>query len=118
MPTPAAKPSDYQTLPLELFSVADLTDALGIEKSAELFKTTKRAIYTVRNTNVLSPDRASVLIEEIRKNETRCRQSLMQKRNLQYIRANAHKWAEEEVEGEQDAEGDTASDAAPDAIAE
>lgn len=81
------EPAEYQTLALELFRVADLTDALGIERAAQLLHTTKRAIYTVRNTNVMSSERAAILINEIRKDEAKCRGRLVQKRNLQLVRA-------------------------------
>jgi hypothetical protein len=47
----APKPADYATLPLELWTVTDLTDALTVDVSAALLKTTQRAIYTIRNTN-------------------------------------------------------------------
>ena len=49
----ALKPADYAALPLELWTVTDLTDALTVDKAAALLKTSKRAIYTIRNTNVL-----------------------------------------------------------------
>ena len=84
----AVQPAEYQTLPLALFTVSDLTDALGISRSAEILATTPRAIYTVRNTNVLSEPRAVRLIDEIKKDEAGCRQRLMIIRNLQKARAD------------------------------
>ncbi len=83
----ALKPADYSTLPLELWTVTDLTDALTVERAAELLDTTKRAIYTIRNTNVLSVPRTMVLIEAVRRDEERCRNELMVRRNAQYTRA-------------------------------
>jgi len=83
----AAQPVDYLTLPLELFTVTDLTDALGVERAAGLFATSKRAIYTVRNTNVLSQERVLTLINEIKKDEPGYRQKLVIKRNMQLTRA-------------------------------
>jgi hypothetical protein len=82
------QPVDYQTLPLELFTVKDLTDALGVPLSAELFNTSMRAIYTIRNTNVLSEHRVLKLIQEIKKDEQSYRQRLMIKRNMQKTRAD------------------------------
>jgi hypothetical protein len=84
---PAAQPVDYLTLQLELFSVTDLTDALGVDRAAALFDTSKRAIYTVRNTNVLSQERVLILINEIKKDEASYRQKLVIKRNMQKQRA-------------------------------
>lgn len=91
----AVQPVDYQTLPLELFTVKDLTDALGVPRSAELFSTSMRAIYTIRNTNVLSEHRVLMLINEIKKDEAGYRQRLMIKRNMQKTRADQR--AEREV---------------------
>lgn len=83
----ASQPVDYLTIPLELFTVTDLTDALGVERAAELFDTSKRAIYTVRNTNVLSQERVLMLINAIKTNEAHYRQCLVIKRNMQLVRA-------------------------------
>lgn len=84
----AVQPVDYQTLPLELFNVRDLTDALGVSRSAELFGTSLRAIYTIRNTNVLSENRVLRLIAEIKKDELGYRQRLVIRRNMQKTRAD------------------------------
>lgn len=84
----AVQPVEYMTLPLELFTVKDLTDALGVTRSAELFSTSMRAIYTIRNTNVLSEQRVLLLIGEIRKDEAGYRQRLVIKRNMQKTRAD------------------------------
>jgi hypothetical protein len=84
----AVQPVDYQTLPLELFTVRDLTDALGVTRAAEIFNTSNRAIYTVRNTNVLSETRVLMLIREIKKDEAIYRQRLIIKRNMQKTRAD------------------------------
>lgn len=74
---------DYMTLPLEQFTVTDLTDAIGVIKAAELLQTSRRAIYTVRNTNVLHVDRVLTLINEVRKDEANLRQRLSVMRNMQ-----------------------------------
>lgn len=81
------KPVDFQTLPLELFSVTDLTDALGVKESAELLDTSRRAIYTIRNTNVLSAERVKKLIDAVQANEAECRQKLVIMRNMKQNRA-------------------------------
>lgn len=83
----ALKPADYSSLPLELWTVTDLTDALTVDKAAALLKTTKRAIYTIRNTNVLSVCRTMQLIDAVRANEEHCRRQLTVMRNAQYTRA-------------------------------
>lgn len=89
------QPVDYQTMPLELFTVKDLTDALGVSKAAEIFNTSCRAIYTVRNTNVLSESRVLLLINEIKKDEPGYRQRLMIKRSMQKTRADQRSAREE-----------------------
>ena len=83
----ALKPSEYTTLPLELWTVTDLTDALTVEVAAALLNTTKRTIYTTRSTNIIAVDRAVVLIDAVRKDEANCRQRLVVRRNAQYTRA-------------------------------
>lgn len=80
---------DYMTLPLEQFTVRDMTDALGVLASANLLGTTRRAIYTTRNTNKIGTDRALQLINEIRKNEAECRTRLVVTRNMRAARAAA-----------------------------
>lgn len=84
----AVQPVDYLTLPLELFTVKDLTDAIGVSRAAEIFNTSDRAIYTVRNTNVLSEQRVLLLINEIKRDEANYRQKLVIKRNMQKTRAD------------------------------
>ncbi|WWQ12982.1 hypothetical protein PQ43W_36 [Ralstonia phage PQ43W] len=83
---PELNPVDYQTLPLEALTVTDLTDALGVLKSADLLETSARAIYTIRNTNVLSTQRILKLIDAVRADEATCRQRLVIKRNMQKAR--------------------------------
>lgn len=80
------KPEDYYVLPLDLFSVTDLTDAIGIERAAELLGTSSRAIYTVRNTNEMGLERVAKLQAEIKLDEEAARKRLVQMRNLQSIR--------------------------------
>lgn len=83
------KPEDYYTLPLDLFSVTDLTDALGVERSADILGTSCRAIYTVRNTNEMGLERVAKLQAAIAQDETGARRRLVQMRNLQSIREAA-----------------------------
>lgn len=80
------KPEDFYTLPLDLFSVADLTDALGIERAAKILATSARAIYTVRNTNEMGLERIAKLQAAILKDETSARARLVRIRNLQSLR--------------------------------
>lgn len=67
---------DYRTLPLEVMSIRDLTDAYGLRQVAKLFDTSARAVYTLRSTNTLSVDRQMKLIDAIRADEARCRERL------------------------------------------
>jgi len=83
------RPSDYSTLPLEEWTVTDLTDALTVVKSAEILKTSLRAIYTIRNTNVLHVERTMRLIDAVRANEEHHRRQLTVIRNAQFNRAAA-----------------------------
>lgn len=83
-----AQPGDYWQMPLELLTVKDLTDALGVRRSAELLNTSQRAIYTIRNKNMLSERRVLILIREFQTNEADYRQRLIIKRNMQKIRAD------------------------------
>lgn len=81
------EPLDFATCPLEQLSVKDLTDALGIDVSAQLLNTTARAIYTVRNTSALSTERMLKLIAAVRNDEQECRRRLVVMRRLQAERA-------------------------------
>lgn len=81
------EPLDFTSCPLEQLTVKDLTDALGIAESAELLKTSARAIYTVRNTSALSADRMLQLIAAVRADEENCRRRLVVTRRLQAGRA-------------------------------
>jgi hypothetical protein len=67
---------DYSTVPLEDLTIAELTDALGVPESAALLDTSARAIYTIRNTNVLSAARVMKLIDAVRAKEKDCRYKL------------------------------------------
>ena len=75
-------PRQYTTLPLELFSLTDLTDALGVNESAKLLNTSRRAIYTIRNTNRVGAERLMTLIAAVRADEPACRQRLVALRNM------------------------------------
>lgn len=81
------EPLDYQTLPLELFTITDLSDALGVPETAKLLETSRRAIYTIRNTNVLAFERQKKLIDAIRKDEANYRSKLVTIRSAQKTRA-------------------------------
>jgi hypothetical protein len=78
---------DFTSCSLELLSVKDLTDALGIAESAKLLNTSSRAIYTVRNTSALSAPRMLQLIAAVRADEENCRRRLVVTRRLQATRA-------------------------------
>ncbi len=67
---------DYMTRPLELLTVSELTDAVGIKRSAELLGVSQRVVYTIRNTNRVGVERQMALINEIRKDENTCRMRL------------------------------------------
>lgn len=74
-------PIDYFTTPIELWSVRDLTEALGTEKAAALLNTSRRVIYTTRNKSVISPRRLMILIEAVRADEANMRANLVALRN-------------------------------------
>jgi hypothetical protein len=75
--TEALKPADYLTLPLALFTITDLTDALGIDRAAEVLGCNRRYIYTVRNSNALANARVAQLIDAAAQDEAACRQRLV-----------------------------------------
>lgn len=79
---------DYMLLPLDKFTVRDLTDALGVEASATLLNTSRRSIYTTRNTNRIGAGRVMKLIQAIQANEQECRMRLSVTRSLKATRAN------------------------------
>jgi hypothetical protein len=82
------KPVDYETKPVDTFTIAELTDALSVEASAELLSTSRRAIYTVRNTNVVSYERLMKLIKAVKADEATCRRRLVILQHNRRIRAD------------------------------
>ena len=76
-PTNTELAARYKKLPVDQFTITELTDALGVEVSAALLGTSKRAVYTVRNTNVLGIERHKLLIDAVRSKETECRERLL-----------------------------------------
>lgn len=84
--TEELRPADYLTLPLPLFTITDLTDALGIEQSAKLLDCSKRYIYVVRNSSALAVERVVQLIEAVKLDEPACRQRLVVQRQAQASR--------------------------------
>jgi hypothetical protein len=79
--------TSYRTVPLESLTVRELTDALGLAATAELFGCSVRAIYTMRCTKVISLDRQMKLLEAVRKDETRCRERLHIVQQRQTVKA-------------------------------
>lgn len=92
------KPGDFVALPLDLFRAKDLTDALGVERSADILNTTKRSIYTIRNTNVLSEERVATLVGAIKLDEKVCRKRLIMYRFKRAERAILREHAENTAE--------------------
>lgn len=82
-------PNDYFTLPLELWSYRDLTDALGIPKCCELLGTSPRSMYSTRSNPIVSAKRMQVLIDAVRANEDEMRRKLVVIRNTQAQRTPA-----------------------------
>lgn len=76
-PTNAELAARYRKLPVDQFTITELTDALGVEVSAALLGTSRRAVYTVRNTNVLGIERHRTLIEAVKSDEAKCRERLL-----------------------------------------
>ena len=81
-------PEAYLKLPLDSFTIKDLTDALGVAVAAKKLGTTARAIYTVRNTNNVSVERFMQLVSAVREDEAACRRRLVILRNMQKARAD------------------------------
>jgi len=76
--------------PLEKLNVRELTDVLGIKESAELFNTSVRAIYTMRNTNSISIERLQSAVNTIKAKEAELglRWALLEtKRELRAVQA-------------------------------
>lgn len=72
------KPSKfYRTAPLEEWTVADLTDALGLTESADVLNASMRTIYTIRHTGKVSIARQSALMAAVRANESAFRDRLV-----------------------------------------
>jgi hypothetical protein len=90
------QPTDYRKLPLELFTITDLTDALGVDEAARVLNTSKRAIYTIRNTNRVGVGRLMTLIEAVRMSESACRARLVALHNMRATREQTHATQENE----------------------
>lgn len=74
-------PGDYFTLPIEQWTVRDLTDALGVDASVKLLNSTRRSLYTSRNKSIIGRARLMRLIDAVRANEIECRSKLVALRN-------------------------------------
>lgn len=83
----AAQPVDYSTHPIDAFTLRELTDALGVEMSAKVLSTSRRAIYTIRNTNTVSLERLLTLIEAVKVDEAESRRRLILRQRLRADRA-------------------------------
>jgi hypothetical protein len=70
-------------------NVVELTDALGLQESAELLNTTPRAIYTIRHTRVVSYGRMVLLMDAFNKQESELRARMAYKLRMSEERAAA-----------------------------
>lgn len=74
-------PGDYFLLPVEQWTVRDLTDALGVDASVKLLGSTRRSLYTSRNKSIIGRTRLLKLIDAVRADEATCRSQLVAIRN-------------------------------------
>lgn len=81
------KPVDYFKLPIEVWTVKDLTDATGIAGAATLLGTSEGAIRMGRHRKYLRLDRIQALQDEVRRDEKAYRSKLVTIRN--FARPNA-----------------------------
>lgn len=79
-------PEAYKKLPLEQWTITDLTDALSIPTTKELLGTSARVIYTIRHTNAVGYDRYVKLIDAVKADEANCRARLVTLRSLRAAR--------------------------------
>lgn len=87
---------DYRNTPVSQWSIRLLTDALTIDAAASLLGTSRRSVYTVRNTNVLSIERRQQLISAVALKHRECidRLALLELRHKEKIaRRDARKVA-------------------------
>jgi hypothetical protein len=84
-------PEEYATLPLERWTLVDMTDAIGVPETAVMLKTTRRAVYTFRSTKTIALPRIMQLIDKIKSNEKYYRSRLITLRTVQLARAARHK---------------------------
>lgn len=74
---PPRDPSAFFTLPLEAWTLRDLTNALGSAKTQELFDTSRGNVRVLRHRNTTSADRMQLLYAAIRKDEPKYRAALV-----------------------------------------
>lgn len=74
---------DYMSTPAEDLSIAELTDAIGVARTAELLNTSSRVIYSIRHTNRCGVDRYMKILEAFKADEDQHRTYLHTKAHLQ-----------------------------------
>lgn len=82
---PKRDPVDYLTLPLEAWTLVDLTNAIGLERTQELFETSRGNVRVLRHRNRTAAARMELLYAEVRKDEARIRRQLVTKYTTQAI---------------------------------
>lgn len=82
---PKRDPVDYLTLPLEAWTLVDLSNALGLERTQSLFNTSRGNVRVLRHRNRTSTARMELLYAEVRKDEARIRRALVTKYTAQAI---------------------------------
>jgi hypothetical protein len=83
---PVRTPEDYATLAIDAMTLKELTDGLDVKVAAEVLNTSTRAIYTVRNTNVVGVDRMLALRAAFKEREEMCRTRLVTRAMLRLAR--------------------------------
>lgn len=79
-------PGAYRTLKLDQWTITDLTDSLGVERTMEVLGTSARVIYTIRHTNAVGYDRYVKLVDAVKADEKACRERLVTLRSLRAAR--------------------------------
>lgn len=75
--TPAKTPTDFLTSAIETWTVADLLDAIGTARVAELFELAPGTIRVLRHRGALNMERLHLLHDEILSDELRYRRALV-----------------------------------------
>lgn len=74
---------DYMSIPVEDLSIAEMTDAIGVPKIAEILGTSARVIYSIRHTNRCGVERYMQILKAFKDDESAHRNFLHTKAHIQ-----------------------------------